>query len=117
MKYRNLSISLPEAMAETVDMAAKREHRTRSELIREALRLYLSGVPSEEPTAAEAAAMARGAEEIRRGESVKEERGCGVGIPRGSTRSLAAGGVQRDPAGRVGLSTSPVSAGEEPSAP
>lgn len=69
-KYRNLSISLPEAMAETVDVAAKREHRTRSELVREALRLYLSGIPSEAPTAAEAAAMARGAAEIRRGESV-----------------------------------------------
>jgi len=70
MKYRNLSISLPEAMAETVDVAAKREHRTRSELVREALRLYLSGTPTEEPTSAEAAAMARGGSEIRRGEYV-----------------------------------------------
>lgn len=69
-KYRNLSISLPEAMAETVDVVAKREHRTRSELIRESLRLYLSGIPSEEPTAAEATAMAHGAAEIRRGEYV-----------------------------------------------
>lgn len=69
-KYRNLSISLPEAMAETVDVAAKREHRTRSELIREALRLYLSGIPADEPSGAEAAAMAQGAAEIRRGEYV-----------------------------------------------
>lgn len=70
MKYRNLSISLPAQMAEHVDRAAEREHRTRSELIREALRLYLSGIPSEEPTNAERAAMARGSAEIRSGEYV-----------------------------------------------
>lgn len=70
MKYRNLSISLPEAMAEDVDRAAEREHRTRSELVREALRLYLVGIPVDEPAEDERAAMRRGKAEIRRGDHV-----------------------------------------------
>lgn len=70
MRFRNLSISLPEAMAEHVDRAAEREQRTRSELVREALRLYLAGVPVDAPTRQERAAMRRGAAEIRRGDSV-----------------------------------------------
>ena len=37
-------ISLPEGFLSEVDKAAESEHRTRSDLIREALREYLSGV-------------------------------------------------------------------------
>ena len=37
------TISLPPAMAQQVERAMKAEHRTRSELVREALRVYLSG--------------------------------------------------------------------------
>lgn len=57
-------------MAEHIDRAAEREQRTRSELVREALRLYLSGILSEEATEAECAAIERGSAEIRNGEYV-----------------------------------------------
>jgi metal-responsive CopG/Arc/MetJ family transcriptional regulator len=40
-KRITLSISLPPAMVEEVERACELEHRTRSELVREALRLYL----------------------------------------------------------------------------
>jgi len=47
-------ISLPEGFLSEVDKVAQSEHRTRSDLIREALREYLSGArrsqkPIEEP--------------------------------------------------------------------
>lgn len=41
MSTRNFSITLPEALFEQVEAVRQREHRTRSELIREALRGYL----------------------------------------------------------------------------
>ena len=49
-------------MAKQVEQLMKEEHRTRSELVREALRVYLAGqlVPAETPTAAEARAYRRG---------------------------------------------------------
>lgn len=37
------TISLPPAMEKEVSSLAKLEHRTRSELVREALRVYLAG--------------------------------------------------------------------------
>jgi metal-responsive CopG/Arc/MetJ family transcriptional regulator len=37
------TISLPPAMAKQVEKIRKAEHRTRSELVREALRVYFSG--------------------------------------------------------------------------
>jgi len=40
-KRINLSISIPPEMAKKIHQACKREHRTRSELFREAIRLYL----------------------------------------------------------------------------
>ena len=56
------TVSLPPAMAEQVERARKAENRTRSELVREALRVYLSAkvAPVELPTAAEARAYRRG---------------------------------------------------------
>ena len=36
-----MTISLPRAMASTVEAVSKAEHRTRSEVVREALRSYL----------------------------------------------------------------------------
>ena len=62
----SFNISLPPTMARQVAAAMKREHRTRSELVREALRVYLGR--SYTPTAAEARAIARGRTEIQRGE-------------------------------------------------
>jgi len=56
-------------MAEQVERARKAENRTRSELVREALRVYLSArlVPVELPTAAEARAYRRGMAAYKRG--------------------------------------------------
>lgn len=39
---QTLTISLPPAMIQEVAKATKREHRTKSELVREALRLYFN---------------------------------------------------------------------------
>jgi hypothetical protein len=54
-----------------IERAMKAEHRTRSELVREALRIYLSArrMPSELPTSAEARAYRRGMAAYRRGDS------------------------------------------------
>jgi Arc/MetJ-type ribon-helix-helix transcriptional regulator len=66
------TVSLPPAMAKEIERAMKVEHRTRSELVREALRIYLSArlMPVELPTAAEARAYRRGMNAYRRGDSV-----------------------------------------------
>jgi predicted transcriptional regulator len=66
------TVSLPPAMAKEIDRAMKAEHRTRSELVREALRVYLSArlIPAEMPTAAEARAYRSGMAAYRRGDSV-----------------------------------------------
>lgn len=40
-----LAISLPPEMAEELELVRKDEHRTRSELIREALRKYIESRP------------------------------------------------------------------------
>lgn len=41
MNIRTLNIALPEDLIKRVDKVAKKEYRNRSELIREALRIYL----------------------------------------------------------------------------
>jgi|SRR6266566_1110762 len=66
------TVSLPPAMAKEVDRAMKAEHRTRSELVREALRVYLSArlIPLESPTAVEARAYRRGMAAYTRGDYV-----------------------------------------------
>jgi len=63
-------------MAEQVERARKAEHRTRSELVREALRIYLAVrlVTTEFPTAAEARAYRRGMAAYKRGNYVTLER-------------------------------------------
>jgi len=59
-------------MAKQVEKIRKAEHRTRSELVREALRVYLSGqlIPTEKPTAGEARAYRRGMSAYKRGDYV-----------------------------------------------
>lgn len=58
-------------MAEQVEMARKAEHRTRSELVREALRAYLNKrVQVVAASKAELAAIRRGRAEIEKGEYV-----------------------------------------------
>lgn len=67
-----LTISLSPAMAKEVERAMKAEHRTRSELVREALRIYLSArlIPAETPTPAEVRAYRRGMTAYNRGDSI-----------------------------------------------
>jgi Arc/MetJ-type ribon-helix-helix transcriptional regulator len=66
------TVSLPPAMAKEIERAMKSEHRTRSELVREALRVYLSArmISSELPTLDEARAYRRGMAAYRRGDSI-----------------------------------------------
>jgi predicted transcriptional regulator len=74
MARRNLSISLPSEMVTLVDRAARVEHRTRSELVREALRAYLGRkIPVVEASKEERAAIKRGRREIERGQYVTLE--------------------------------------------
>ena len=73
MARDTMSISLPSAMVREVDQARKREHRTRSELVREALRTYFvvgRALPTYTPTQRELRAIEKGRDEIRRGEYV-----------------------------------------------
>jgi Ribbon-helix-helix protein, copG family len=67
-----VTISLPPAMAKEIERAMKAEHRTRSELVREALRVYLSArlIPVELPTPGEARAYRSGMAAYRRGDAV-----------------------------------------------
>lgn len=66
-----MTISLPREMIRQVERVRKAEHRTRSELIREALRAYFSArrtLPVYTPTAAELRAIQKGRAAMRRGE-------------------------------------------------
>ncbi len=65
------TISLPRRMAAQLEVMRKAEDRTRSELVREALRRYFARpLPVEMPTAQERRAIARGRREFARGEFV-----------------------------------------------
>lgn len=72
MGSKPISITLPSEMLADVDRTSKTEHRTRSELIREALRhyLYIRRIPLAEPTPEELVAMEKGEGEVARGEYV-----------------------------------------------
>jgi predicted transcriptional regulator len=64
-----ITISLPPAMLKDVKRVCKEEHRTQSELLREALRTYfLRRLPEVTPTRAELNALKRGREAMRRGD-------------------------------------------------
>ncbi len=66
-----MTISLPPAMAEQMKLVQKEEHRTRSELLREAWRQYFeSRYKAYTPTKAELAAIRKGRAEIKRGQSI-----------------------------------------------
>ena len=66
------SVSLPPAMAKEIERAMKAEHRTRSELVREALRVYLSArlIQAEVPTTAEVRAYRQGMAAYTRGDAI-----------------------------------------------
>jgi predicted transcriptional regulator len=66
-----MTISLPPGMAKQMARIQRREHRTRSELLREAWRLYFtSRYAVYTPTKAERAAINKGRVEFERGEYV-----------------------------------------------
>jgi metal-responsive CopG/Arc/MetJ family transcriptional regulator len=67
---KDVSVTLPEAMIELVDRTAGEEHRTRSELVQEALGWYLLRLPTEELTPDEIAQIEAGFAEVDRGEYV-----------------------------------------------
>lgn len=59
-------------MADEVAKTMRAEHRTRSELVREALRTYITvlQLPEETPTPAELRAIRRGEAAIKRGDCI-----------------------------------------------
>src|ERR1700679_1545041 len=62
-----LTVSLPREMMEQVEVIRKAEHRTRSELVREALRTYFAlalRFPEVQPTLAELRALDRARREF-----------------------------------------------------
>jgi len=68
-----LTISLPREMMEQVEATRKAEHRTRSELVREALRTYFAlalRFPEVQATPAEIRALARARREFERGDTM-----------------------------------------------
>lgn len=68
---QTMTVSLPPAMVSQFDKIRKAENRTRSELVREALRFYFSTrMPEVIPTKAELAAIRRGRAEIKKGDYI-----------------------------------------------
>jgi Arc/MetJ-type ribon-helix-helix transcriptional regulator len=66
-----MTVSLPPALVRQFEEVRKKESRTRSELVREALRTYFeSRYPAVEPTKAELVALRRGRAAFRRGDAV-----------------------------------------------
>lgn len=66
-----MTISLPPAMVRLFEKVRKQESRTRSELVREALRVYFEErYPAVKPTRSELAALRRGRAAFRRGDSL-----------------------------------------------
>ena len=66
-----MTVSLPPALVRQFEEVRKKESRTRSELVREALRAYFeSRYPAVEPTKAELIALRRGRAAFRRGDAV-----------------------------------------------
>lgn len=85
---QTVTISLPPAMAKELEKIRKAEHRTRSELAREAFRLYFVRRYGEvKPTRRELRALARGRAEIARGDYLTlDELSRGLATPRRTTR-------------------------------
>ncbi len=71
---KTMTISLPPGMVKEFEKVRKAENRTRSELVREALRYYIeSRFRIVEPTKAELAAINHGRSEIERGDFINFE--------------------------------------------
>lgn len=63
---QTMTISLPPEMIREVEQVRRAEHRTRSELVREALRTYFVKARSYEPTAAEGREIGKGRAAMKR---------------------------------------------------
>ena len=78
-KAHSITVSLPPNMLDELDSVRKREGRTRSELLREALRRYIAVskrshlIPLDAPLPEEIEAMHRAEEEYARGACVRLE--------------------------------------------
>jgi predicted transcriptional regulator len=73
-----ISVSVPDELLPQIDAAARRERRSRSELIREALQRYLAAdrgriIPLDDAQSDEVEAIRRGRAELERGEFVRLE--------------------------------------------
>jgi Arc/MetJ-type ribon-helix-helix transcriptional regulator len=78
MSHKMISVSIPEEMLPEIDQAALHENRSRSELIREALRRYLSRgrgrmIPLDDAQPDEIEAIEGGRGEFARGDFVRLE--------------------------------------------
>ena len=72
---QTMTISLPPGMVKEFEKVRKAEHRTRSELVREALRYYIeSRFPVYKPTKAEIRAMEAGRRDIAKGNFITWEK-------------------------------------------
>ena len=76
---KTVTISLPPKMVDELDRVRRHEHRTRSELLREALRNYMAtagtsrAIPVEDAQPDEIEAMRLAREEYARGETISLE--------------------------------------------
>lgn len=69
-----ITISLPPLLVREFESVCKKESRTRSELVREALRVYIeSRYPAVRPTRDELVAIRRGRAAMRRGDVISWE--------------------------------------------
>ncbi len=85
----SITVSLPPAILTGLDRLGAADKRTRSELVREALRTYLNlRFPVVEASKAELAGIRRGRAEIRRGQYVTlEQLADELGTPHRKARS------------------------------
>ncbi|MBM3261164.1 ribbon-helix-helix protein, CopG family [Candidatus Kaiserbacteria bacterium] len=67
-KFRSLSISLPEELVTKIDATAKKQYKTRSDIIREGVIMRI--LPAYTPTKAEERAIKKGKEAYARGEFI-----------------------------------------------
>jgi predicted transcriptional regulator len=72
LKTKKVTISLPYETLRAADHLARKEQRTRSELMRETLRFYMKGanIPTARPTSEEVKIIESGRREFARGEVV-----------------------------------------------
>ena len=96
---QTMTISLPPALVRQFERVRKAESRTRSELVREAIRAYIEArYPAVQPTPAELAALRRGRAAVRRGDVVSVADFLD-GVERPARRARAKG-VSKAPAKR-----------------